>query len=410
MKKSKLTIAAYAQDLAQVEQLLAEGACPDGSENEVWHGDSTDCLNGAPYYTPLGEACRNSSSPREDGTVEEQLQVISSLLAAGAQVDLRNYRNETAFHFACQVGRAEVIRLIADAGANLAAVGCLGNGINALINSYSPDKPGGVKVKGLCALIALGVDPHPLNAWGQGLVEKAGDYSGNLTSRSRSEKLSGRAKLELMELLGEHHSDWTELQEWLKLHRAANLKGDAKQRKAQERIAKLRSQTEEPGFEKKVLRAIGKTATGKFDQLRGLTKGLLIDPAVVAHESWSRLLRHLLSLTASYSDVTEDTYGERLDIEQMDQDEGSALDFYGDEQLSTIEHCLMACRAPGAGDRSDFANLVREICETKFRQIGHMSYGDQEAVALIQQLNEIQHADIDELRTIAHKCFPHAAW
>lgn len=405
MDKSQLTRACYEHKLDKVRALIAAGAPVDASDNGVWRGEAEGCLDGAPYYTPLGEACRSGY-----GAVAVQSQIVAALLDAGAPVDQLNYRNETAFHFACQGGRAEIIRQVAAAGADITRVGCLGNGVDALVNSHSPDEPGSHKVAGLQAILELGVDPRRPGAFGRGFVENTGDYTGNLVSRSRGDKVRGRAMLELMELVGERYPQWVELSDWLERHRAAHLKGDAKARKAKERIDKLRASVGGAGFEKKAVRALGKKAEGRFDDLRRLTNGLLMAPEVVAHEAWPRLVRALLELTVSYGDLTEDSYGVRLTVDQMDDDEGGALDFYGDERLSTAEHCLVACRARGAAGREDYTALVREIFDTKVERIGHMSFGDEEAVALIAHLDELGHPEAAELREHARRCFPFAPW
>ena len=405
MHKSELTSACYNHKIDEVERLIASGAAVDASDNGLWHGDSEGCIDGAPYYTPLGEAARS-----DYGSVDVQLRILEALLDAGAPVDQLNYRGETAFHFACQLGRAETIRFLAEAGADVHLVGCLGNGVNALVNSYAPDEPGGRKVEAMRAVLALGVDPRTPDPWGRDLVDDTNDYTGNLTSRSRSAKARGRAVLELMELVGEAHPGWEKLEAWLEAHRAAYLQGDAKARKAAEKLAKLRAAVGSKGFEKKVARAIGKSPADRYDDLARLTKGVLCAPEVVADPSWADLVRTLLALTVDYGDLTEDIYGQRLSIDEMDEDEGGSLDMYGDERLSTVEHCLVACRAPGASAREDYVELVREICETKHARIGTMSFGDDEAAALVKQLRDQQHPAADELAAVARRSFPFASF
>ena len=103
-------------------------------------------------------------------------------------------------------------------------------------------------------------------------------------------------------------------------------------------------------------------------------------------------------------------YGTSLTIDQMDDDEGGAMDLYADERMSTVELCLLACRAPGASERDDFVDLVREICTTKDERVSNLSFGDAEAVALIRDLEQQGHPQAAALREHARRCFPYGAW
>ncbi|MFN3199567.1 MAG: ankyrin repeat domain-containing protein [Bradymonadia bacterium] len=403
MSKSPLTRACYDHDLEKVRALIAQGAPVDASDNEVWSDTAEGCLSGAPYYTPLGEACRSTY-----GDIETQSAIVAALLEAGAPVNQRNYRNETALHFACQSGRAEIIRQIATADADLTAVGCLGNAVSALVTHMDLDEPSGQRVGALRVLLALGADPRLPDAWGKDLVRSMGDFTGWLTSRSRHEKARGVAALERMEVVADAVGDYPALNEWLETHRAAQLQGDAKLRKVYEKLDKLRAAASEKGFDKKFARAIGKSIVGRYEDLARLTKHVLMAPEVVAHPDWATLVCALLERTMSYGDVTEETYGQRLTLDQMEDDEGGALDYYADEHLSTVEHCLVACRAEGAWSRSDFGDLVREIAETKYARIGYMSFGDEEAVALAAHLDTVGSPDAESLRADLRKGFPFA--
>ncbi len=406
MSKSELTRACYALDPGRVERLVERGAAVDGSDNEIWRGSAEGCLDGAPYYTPLGEACRS----REGGEAAA-LRIVETLLAAGAPVDGLNYRTETPLHFAAQTGRAAVIRRLIEAGADVNAVGCMGNAVLALMTYFAPDEPGGPKVEALQALLEAGADPRQPDAFDRDLLDQIGDGPLDaLKSRRRADKASGRATLELMQIIGDHRPDWEALHDWLARARAARLEGDARARKAQEKIDAVVAALGTPDFEKRARRALGRKAAGRHAELRLWTRGLLMHPAVVADPAWGELVRALLELTVDYGDLTEDVYGERLGLEQMDEDEGGALDDYADEQLSTVELCLLACRAPGAADRGDFADVVRTICETKAARIGAMSFGDDEARALIHHLRAADHPDADALASVARRAFPYADW
>lgn len=408
MSKSALTTACYASKPERVRALIAQGAAVDGSDNEVWRGEAEGCLDGAPYYTPLGEACRSS-----EGSEADALAIVEALLAAGAPVDGLNYRTETPLHFAAQAGRAAVIRRLIEAGADIGAVGCMGDAIMVLMTYYTPDAPGGPKVEALRALLEAGADPRKPDAFGRGLIEQVGDGPiEGLRSRSRNDKARGRAMYELMQVIGEHLPDWAPLQAWLARAHDAWLAGDAKARKAHEKRVALLAEAAAggPGFTRKMRRAIGKQAAGRREELEALVRETLMTPEAVAHPDWADLIAALLELTGDYGDLTEDVYGVRLSIDDMEDDEGGVLDMYADEELSTVELCLLACTAPGAAARADFTPLVKRICETKYARIGYMSFGDDEAEALIAHLHASGHADADALRGVARRCFPFADW
>ena len=401
MSKSPLAQACYDLALARVRALLAKGHPPDGSKEERFRGQAHGCIDGAPYYTPLGEAARSTVGP-----VADQLAVIKALLAAGAPVDERDYCSDTPLLLAAGSGRPEVVAALHAAGADLAAVGGHGNAVARLLRLNTPDEPGDPKVQALRLLLRLGVDPKGGFTGEHGLLDFVEDPCEDLAGRSREDKLRARALLELMEVLGEAAPGWAELQAWLERARAANLRGDAAARKLVERLEKLRDQVGGTSFEKAFRKQVGGTALGRYDELRALTRVVLCAPSVVAHESWPSLVRQVLELTVSYGDLTEEAYGERLDVADIEDDEGGVLDLIDDQRLRTVEHCLRACACPAALERPDLAALVEEIARTKRARLGQLSFGDEEARALIEALDRVGHADRLPIQMRLREAFP----
>lgn len=403
MSKSPLSEASYNLDLSLVKALLAKGRRADGSKDGRFEGTAHGCIQGAPYHTPLGEACRSDVRP-----VAEQLVVIEALLAAGAEVNERDYCGDTPLLLAAATGRPEVIRRLHAAGADLGAVGGHGNAVARLLRLKTPDEPGGPKVEALRTLLLLGVEPHGGLGSSDRLLDFIEDPCGDLAGRSRDDKLRARALLELMEVLGAAAPGWSALQAWLRRARAANLQGDAAARKLQERLEKLPAQVGTTAFDKAFRRQLGSNPAGRFDELAALTRVVLTAPAVVGHDAWPSLVRAMLELTASYGDLTEEVYGERMDVAGIEDDEGGVLDMIADERLSTVEHCLRACACSAALERPDLAALVVEVARTKQQRLGHLSFGDVEATALARALTEAGHPQASTLSAVLRKAFPFA--
>ncbi len=407
MSRSELTRACYALDVPRVEALLAEGVPVDGSDGEIWRGDAAGCLDGAPYYTPLGEACRGP------GEVKAALAIVEALLAAGAPVDGRTHRNETPLQLAAIVGRPALLRRLLAAGADPKAVGCAGNAAQALITRCTPDAPGGPKVEALQVLLAAGTDPRQPDPFGQDLIAQVGDAPlAGLREGDADDRAMAEATVELMRVVAGHLPDWRALTQWLDRADEALGAGVARDEATADALGALLDRATHGGadFEDAVRRAIGDEPAERFDELEQLTRGVLMQPAAVAHPAWARLVTALLELTADYGDLTEDIYGVRLTIDDMEDDEGGVLDHYADEELSTVELCLTACTAPGAAARDDFTGLVKAIAETKYARIGYMSFGDDEAEALMAHLEGLEHPDADALRSILRRGFPFADW
>ena len=120
------------------------------------------------------------------------------------------------------------------------------------------------------------------------------------------------------------------------------------------------------------------------------------------------LVRRILQLSWSYEDVTLASYGEMLSVDEMDDDEGGAMDFYADEHLYTFDLCLSLLSEEAAAARDDWSALVEEVCEKKREQISYMSFGDAEVKALFAKSWVMDHPARDRLKPVARKAFPYA--
>jgi hypothetical protein len=401
--KSKLSQASYEHDLAKVRALLRAGAPADGSGDERWHGQARGCIDGAPIYFPLGEACRSEAGP-----LAVQLEIVDALLRAGAPVDERDHCANTALLHAARQDRPAVLRHLLAAGADRHAVGGDGNAVATALRLFTPDEPGGQKVACLRLLLQAGVDPRGGFPDPDDLLDLVEDPCEDLAARDKDDRLRAQAILELMEVLGEACPDWSALQAWLHRAREAHRRGDARARKLHERLVALGASVGTQAFAKAYARQLGSSSAGRAEELRALTQVVLMAPPVVQQDAWPAWVRALLALTPSYGDLTEDAYGERLDVERLDEDEGGVLDQLSEERRSTVEHCLLACTAPGAAARPDLAALVEDIARTKRARLGSLPYGDDQAAHLALHLQEQGHPEAARLRSALRAAFPSA--
>lgn len=405
MSKSKLSEACYAHDIDKVRALLAKGAPPDGSQDPVWRGQAHRCIDGAPTAFPLGEACRSEAGP-----VAVQLQIVDALLQAGADIHERDYCSNTALLHAARRDRPALLRRLLEAGADSGAVGGDGNAVATALRCDLPDEPGGRKVECLRLLLRAGVDPRGGFDGPDDLLDYVEDPCEDLTSRDKDDRLRAQAILELMEVLGEACPDWSALQAWLQRARQARLKGDAKARKLHERLQALCDEADAKAFDKTYKKLLGASSAGRWDELQAIARVVLTAPQVVRSERWPSLVRAMLALTPSYGDLTEDAYGERFDVDRIDEDEGGVLDQLADERRSTVEHCLQACLAPEAAERPDFPELVEEIARTKRERLGALSYGEEQATRLARQLAQAGHPAAARLEQALRDAFPGATF
>ena len=128
----------------------------------------------------------------------------------------------------------------------------------------------------------------------------------------------------------------------------------------------------------------------------------------VAHAKWPALVRAVVAASRDYGDLTEEAYGERLSIEQMEEDEGSVLAMYADEHQYTFDWVLSLLATPAAIAHPSWAELVLHVCDAKAKAIGHMSFGDDEIAALLSSPAAKKHPKHAVLVKAAKRAFPFA--
>ncbi|HEX5061655.1 MAG TPA: hypothetical protein VFV99_19950, partial [Kofleriaceae bacterium] len=138
-------------------------------------------------------------------------------------------------------------------------------------------------------------------------------------------------------------------------------------------------------------------------------KVVLASPAAIAHKQWPALVTKALKLSKTYGDVTEATYGERLTVAQMENDEGGAMDYYADDHLYTFDWLLLTLATPAAIANPAWPGLVLALCEAKAKAVGYYSFGDDEVCALLAVPEATQHPRFGELVLAARAAFPFAS-
>lgn len=365
-----------------VELLLSEDD-PDlnGDRSECYHEEDTGLLK-APYYTPLGEAARYGHTD-----------ILQKLLEAGALVDRLNYRTETALHQALAAGKGNTARMLLEAGSNPNLAGCLGNGVAACR----------LRLDMVELVLGYGADPTVPDPWGQ----TAFDF----LRFDLNEKIDvGEAKKalailnKLLTIWPQQHPQYQELSAFVA--EASDALMNSKDRKKNEA---------------KKYREMGKPHAGWADAILKLLDGELIQiretvdklvehtlswEAPIAAPEWRDIVLKLIDLTVDYGDETENAYGERLSVDDMEDDEGGVLDMISDERLCTAEDVFTLLAHPAALARDDFAELFQKMCKVKAERLGFFSFGQDELEALMESEDFKQRPDYEELMTLAKSAYP----
>ena len=158
---------------------------------------------------------------------------------------------------------------------------------------------------------------------------------------------------------------------------------------------------------------------GEFDEdadedqarqdLEEICASVLSDARAIAHPDWGGLVRAVVALSADYRELTEDAYGEALDPDRADEDEGGVVDMMTDMGLSTIDLAFRLLALPGAVARDDWAELVRHVLEEKKQRFGtgmFLSDGWEECDELFRSDVVRKHPQAAELRRIAGEILP----
>jgi hypothetical protein len=387
MEKSKLTEAAYDGATARVKKLVASGARVDGSDNETYDDTADGCLTGAPYYRPLSEAARAGRT-----------EIVKVLLAAGAPVDAPNYRNETALILAAGAeGGAPCVEVLLEAGANIEHVGCFGTAL-----AYVEARHG---VRAAKLLLAAGAKLDTKDSFGRTALTRLLPGYGRQLAKSDVEALP------LMRVLLPYArgEDADMIEGYIRALENLDGKSGAKAAATTARFTKLvapaaLANADWPSTVRAHLGPL--TAEKSRESVRHVCAQVLAAPSAIAHPAWPALVREVVALSQSYGDATEAAYGERLRVDQMEDDEGGAMDAYADEHLYTWDWVLEALATPAAIAHPKWAELVIELCEHKRAAVGYYSFGDDEIKSLLQASRA--HPAFASVHAAATNAFPFA--
>jgi hypothetical protein len=310
--KTPLTTAAYDGQLERVKELLDRGANADGDDEPKYTDEAEGCLTNEPYYTPLGEAARAGHAS-----------LVRLLLDAGAKVDRRNYRNETAFILAAQRGHVDVMRALVAAGADAHAIGAMGNALAYAVVSSD------MAPTCIAYLLELGVKADVVDAFSRTAIDHVVD---SLPKRGKLDKWAKQQLVALEMISPAAGSQEAKAREALDRFGKKTKAQAKKQNESESSFADLGSAkaTKDAKWEARV-RAFIKPAGEANEDLERLCRVTLATKDAIAHAKWPALVRAVVAASREYGDLTEEAYGERLSIEQMDDDEGSVLDMYADD-------------------------------------------------------------------------------
>jgi hypothetical protein len=372
--KSRLAAAAYEGQLERVLDLIASGADLAGADGSIYDGEATGCATGQPYYVPLSEAARAG-----------QLAVVTALLQAGAAVDQINYRNETALILAGGDDRLEIVRVLLAAGADANHVGCFGS---ALAYTTSRDVA--------LALLEAGARLDVVDEFGDDVVTR-------LCPRQALDSADEAARSVLTAV--EPYAEGGHAQRIRSALATMSRNADTKARKqAKERARYVElgaaATVNEPGWAAAVEAALS------LESAQSLCQWSLSTPAAVAHPAWPDLVRRVIAQSWTYARITEDTYGVALTLDEMEEDEGSALDFYADEHLYTFDWVLLLLGTSPALEHPQWADLVIDVCQAKDAAVSYMNFADEEISALLATPTAKSHPRYGEMWAAARSAFP----
>ncbi len=177
---------------------------------------------------------------------------------------------------------------------------------------------------------------------------------------------------------------------------------------AEVRLAKLTQGIGKAAWKNSVLKTIGKTVWQRHDELEELTTHVLSRPDVIAHAAWPDFVRALTTLTASFTQMIKDGYGETVSIDDEAEDESGTMDRIADEKGSTVELVLGLLARPEAIARSDWPVLLTFVCREKRERLGDQSFGDDEIKKIFAIAAVKKHPQVTTLRAVAKKSFPYA--
>jgi hypothetical protein len=359
-----------------------------GHDPSIYRGNAEGCIDGAPMSTALGEAA-----------LMGQVETVRSLLDAGAEADVIDYRNETPLLLACLFDQPTSVELLLARGANV-------NHAASFTTALRQLQPGWKEHAVAIARMLFAAGASPTLAGTCDNRSAIDHWLALLTDR----KFPAKGKKPLLELFRlalpvagarspEVERAIARLEKQLGVSKPAARGGAS--RKAGDDPAR-------PGWEKRVRARLGPLTRPKQRAAVEEVCKLLATPPAIANRAWPALVKEVLDLSLSYGDVTEAAYGKRLPLSRMASDEGGALDAYGDDHLYTFDWVLELLGAPDAIAHPKWEELVLAVCKHKKTAIGEMSFGDEQIAALLSQAAAKAHPNHAKLVAAARASFPHA--
>lgn len=394
--QDKLNDACWRGDLGTVQKILQgpeATSLANGDHGERWEGSAYGCTSGAPYRRPLARAAERG-----------HLTLVHELLQAGAEVDAVNYLTETALHAAVNGGQEACIEALLQAGANPDLVASKGS-VLAHAHCY---------LDRIAYLLDRGADPRPVDAFDR-------DAADIIALRSSEELHKRVAALRLYverwpasdATLARHREQLAELEQQLQEELAAD------QQRSGILAALITPHALEASDWADTVKRNMPESMWEFDeelpdddkpraQVDRLRDEVLSRPEVIAHPQWGEVLRALIDLSPSYREVTEDAYGEPLDPDDADDDEGGVLDMFAFEEPSTIPDAFRLLAQPAAVARADWADLVRYTLQAHTDRYGtspSLSSGDEEADEMFETDEVREHEAAGELWDLVEEVF-----
>jgi hypothetical protein len=388
--ESALAHAAYHGELKKVEQLIAAGAHLGGEDGELFEGEAKGCIAGRPTSLPLGEAARNG-----------QLKTCKTLLEAGAPIDAVNYRGETALILAADWGQLGCGKLLIAAGANVHIMGCFGNAL-----AYAATNQCNLAVAR--ALLEQGCRPNQKDAFDSDTLDRlltGIPAKGTLTDHQKK-MLSCLQYLEPMLVPEDRDRVASVLARGTKVV-TKQSDGEQKLERTYRSLGAAKA-VAQPDWAQNVRKHLGDIANAKArNRMQLLCKFTLPTSAAAAHAEWPEIVKSIVVSSWSYGDATFESYGKRLPVSKIDDDEGGAMDHYADEHLYTFDWVLeLLATAPAIGNPK-WAQLVIHTCKQKAARVSFMSFGDEEATALLADPEAKSHSKYKEVTAAVNKAFPY---
>jgi hypothetical protein len=337
-----------------------------------------------------------------------QLEAIQVLLKAGAPIEAADYRGDTALIKATTGAQVEAVRALLAAGADPNRGGFMGTPLGRLALASASERT--VEVVG--ALLESGAR---LDARGRGRSKRQTALERILddVARNGGEPERSRWQREVLLALAPSAGRAEPLIRKMVVRIEGSLQRMRK-RAAQElapytRLAS-RDELRKAGWATRVkqrLRSLDRAAQRREVELT--CTHILSSPAAIAHPKWSHLIEHVIGLSWTYADVTKRVYGRRLSFDDLEADEGGAMDVYDDDHLYTFDWVLEILAQEAAIAHPRWAALVLQICHAKAEAVSYYSFGDDEIETLLALKSVRAHRSYRKIVRAARSAFPYAS-